>query len=107
LEQQQHADVDDFAELVRTSVKVGETDAARATKNSGGWTLFCAAHSSFSRSEWQQHLSQQKSAVVHPQGQSSHGKRPSFAGAGAEIGNPIMPTANSISSETPMNFCSG
>ncbi len=54
-----------------------------ATKNSGGWTLFSAAHFSLPTSEWQQHLSQQNSADEHPHAHDSHGNRPYFSAGGA------------------------
>ena len=46
-----------------------------ATRNFGGVTPLRSAHANFSRSVWQQHLSQQYSALAHPHGQFSHGKR--------------------------------
>lgn len=46
-----------------------------ATRKSGGVTPLRSAHANFSRSVWQQHLSQQYSAVEHPHGQFSHGNR--------------------------------
>ena len=55
-----------------TELSVLET---RATRNSGGVTPLRSAHAIFSRSVWQQHLSQQYSAVEHPHGQFSHGNR--------------------------------
>ncbi|WP_442508198.1 hypothetical protein SH528x_007158 [Novipirellula sp. SH528] len=74
----------------------------RAIKKAGGWTWLSAAHCNFSASLWQQHLSQQYSAVEQPQGQFSQGKRPFFSGMGAEIGNPVIPHANTINSVTLM-----
>ena len=58
-------------------------------------------------SEWQQHLSQQKSAVAHPQEQFSHGKRPIFSGLGAKKGNPIMLHDSTANSRALMNWRSG
>ncbi|TWU58334.1 hypothetical protein [Rubripirellula reticaptiva] len=75
---------------------------ARATRKSGGWTWFAAAHFSFSVSLWQQHLSQQKSAVEQPQAQSSHGKRPCFGVGGDAIGSPNNPHVNTTNSSVLM-----
>ncbi|WP_146596732.1 hypothetical protein [Novipirellula galeiformis] len=71
---------------VRTEVCV--LAATRSTRNAGGGTSFCAAHSSFSASELQQHLSQQYSAVEQPQAECSQGKRPSVGELGAVTGIP-------------------
>jgi len=68
LEQLQQVGLEDAATELRALVTL-------ATKNSGGVTPLRSAHANFSRSVWQQHLSQQYSALEHPHGQFSHGKR--------------------------------
>ncbi|WP_236622005.1 hypothetical protein [Novipirellula maiorica] len=101
-EQQLHAVAGLDGGVSRLASEISSDLRVRAIKNAGGWTLFSAAHCNFSASLWQQHLSQQYSAVEQPQGQFSQGKRPIFSGRGVEIGNPVIPHANTINSVTLM-----
>tara|TARA_R110002073_G_scaffold56905_30_gene144944 strand:- start:49763 stop:50134 length:372 start_codon:yes stop_codon:yes gene_type:complete len=101
-EQQLHAVADLDGEVSLFTSERSRDLRVRAIKNAGGWTLFSAAHCNFSTSLWQQHLSQQYSAVEQPQGQLSQGNRPVFSGRGAEMGNPVIPHVNTINSVTLM-----
>lgn len=79
--------------------------ASLATRKSGGVTSLRSAQSSFSRSVWQQHLSQQCSAVEHPHGQFSHGKRSADCPSnGFSEGTAIKPvSANTTASSKSHN----
>ncbi len=90
--QQQEVFSDAEHRLATTTVALDSE--TRAIKEAGGVTPFLLAQSSFSRSLWQQHLSQQYSAVEQPHGQFSHGKRPSFGDVAGLNGSPVSPAAN-------------
>ncbi len=97
-EQAQHEAAGLGASFLPLASETANDLPVRAIKNAGGWTLLSKAHCNFSASLWQQHLSQQYSAVEQPQGQFSQGNRPFFSEMGVEIGSPVIPHANTINS---------
>ncbi|QDT62399.1 hypothetical protein SV7mr_49470 [Stieleria bergensis] len=94
LEQWQQLGLEDEATELRDLVTL-------ATRNSGGVTPLRSAHANFSRSVWQQHLSQQYSALEHPHGQFSQGKRSADRPAGGfaegTLTNPVSAKATESS----------